>query len=137
MVKSRILVVDDNASLTSLVDHYLSKSGLYDVRVENRSSQALAAAQEFRPDLVLLDVDMPGKDGGAVAAQLAADRVLRHCPFIFFTSLISGSEAGQGEVMRGGWLYLAKPVEARVLLETVERVLRRGSPAVEARSRGQ
>lgn len=123
MPKPRILIVDDDANLSNLVSLFLKKSGLYEVRIENRSSQALSVAQEFRPDLILLDVDMPGKDGGAVAAEIRSDRALRNRPIVFFTSLIPHAEAGHGEVMKGGSLYLAKPVNPKVLLETVDRVL--------------
>ena len=80
-------------------------------------------AREFKPDLVLLDVDMPGKDGGEVCREMQADSTLRGMPIIFFTSLVSREEAGEGEIMRGGMRFLAKPVVSKVLIETVDRVL--------------
>ena len=129
MLKPRILIVDDDVNLSGLVALVLRKSGLYEVCVENRSSQALTVAQEFRPDLVLLDVDMPGKDGGVVAAELRSDRALRNRPIIFFTSLVSHAEAGEGGVMKDGSMYLAKPVNSNVLIRVIERVLNGGVPA--------
>jgi DNA-binding response OmpR family regulator len=101
----------------------LEKTRLYQVRVENRSRQALACAREFRPHLVLLDVDMPGIDGGAVAAQLRADSSLSDLHIIFFTSLISPNEAGQTLVERGGDLYLPKPLDTATLIRSIETVL--------------
>lgn len=124
MNRSKILVVDDDPRLSHLVKAILEKTGLYEVREENRSSAAFATARALEPDMILLDVDMPGKDGGDVARELQADPILSRKPILFFTSLISQAEAGKGEVERGGMLFLAKPVEAGVLIETVGRILR-------------
>jgi DNA-binding response OmpR family regulator len=124
MNKHKILVVDDDPKLSHLVKTILEKTTLYEVQEENRSSAALATAKAFGPDMILLDVDMPGKDGGEVARELQSDVVLRRKPLLFFTSLISHREAGKREVERGGMLFLAKPVDPAVLTETVARLLR-------------
>lgn len=123
MGKTRILVVDDDIGLSRLVGLALEKTRLYEVRVENRSRQALACAREFRPHLVLLDVDMPGMDGGAVAAQLRADTSLDDLHIIFFTSLLSQKEAGQALIKRGGDLFLPKPIDTAALVRSIESVL--------------
>lgn len=123
MTKSRILVVDDEPNLTGLVRLFLEKTQRFEVRVENRSSLALAAARSFCPDMILLDVDMPGKDGGEVAREIEVDPTLRGVPILFFTSLISREEAGAHETLRGGQRFLAKPVDPKVLVAAVDRVL--------------
>lgn len=125
--KSKILIVDDDVNLSRLVEAVLAKTRLYDVQVENRSRQTLAVVQAFKPDLILLDVDMPGMDGGDVARQIRADDFVRETPIIFFTSLMSQSEGGQGLVDRGGDHFLAKPIDAAVLIRCIESVL---SPVV-------
>ncbi len=119
----RILIVDDDIGLSRLVGLALEKTRLYEVRVENRSRQALACAREFRPHLVLLDVDMPGMDGGAVAAQLRADTSLGDLHIIFFTSLLSQNEGGQALSKRGGDLFLPKPIDTAALVSSIEIVL--------------
>jgi DNA-binding response OmpR family regulator len=129
MIKARILIVDDEPGISGLCRLYLEKTQRFEVLVENRSAHALAAAREFRPDLVLLDVDMPGKDGGEVSLELQADPALCRVPIVFFTSLISAAELGERETLRGGKLYLAKPVNPKALVETVERVLAGQVPA--------
>ena len=125
---SKILVVDDDPKLSSLIALILRRAGGYEVREENRSFAALATAREYGPDLVLLDVDMPGKDGGAVAHELAADSALSSVPVIFITSLIAPGEAG----MRNGAVYLAKPVEPKRLIETVQRLCPKFRPEMQA-----
>jgi CheY-like chemotaxis protein len=123
MTKSRILVVDDEPNLSGLVRLFLEKTQRFEVRVENRSARALSAACEFRPDMILLDVDMPGKDGGEVSREIEAEPALRGVPILFLTSLISRAEGGEREIVRAGKRFLAKPVDPKVLIETVDRVL--------------
>ncbi len=125
MDKPRILVVDDDIALSRLVAIALEKTRLYEVKVENRSRLALASLREFQPHLVLLDVDMPGMDGGAVAAQIRADTSLQDLHIIFFTSLLSPKEVGQSLVRRGGDLFLPKPIDAPALIRSIEAVLAR------------
>lgn len=136
MEKSRILIVDDDIHLARLVALMLNKSGAYTSLVENRSHQALATARKFRPDLVLLDVDMPGMDGGDVARVFRDDPLLRDVPVIFFTSLISPSELGRGMAVRAGERFLPKLVDPAVLIRSVEEVLGHGVTSVAA-SAGQ
>ena len=123
MTKPRILVVDDEPNISGLVRLFLEKTKRFEVRVENRSALALSAAREFRPDMILLDVDMPGKDGGEVAGEIQAERALRNVPILFFTSLVSPAEAGERETVRAGMRFLAKPVNPKILIEAVDRVL--------------
>jgi len=118
MQKPKILIVDDDAGISALMGVILSREG-FEVRQENRSFAALATAREFRPDLALLDVDMPGKDGGVVAAELEADPTLKKTPVIFVTSLVSRSEAGK----RGSRRFIAKPVIPSELVAAVQEAL--------------
>jgi CheY-like chemotaxis protein len=119
----RILVIDDEPNLSDLVRLFLEKTKRFEVRVENRSAHAVAAAREFRPDMILLDIDMPGKDGGEVASELNADLALRDTPILFLSSLVSRAEAGERETIRGGERFLAKPVDPKVLIDAIDRIL--------------
>ena len=121
--KTKILVVDDDPKLSKLVKLVLEKTSQYDVLEENRSSQALGVARKFEPSLILLDVDMPGKDGGELAREMAVDSVLKKVPVMFFTSLVSHQEAGSNAIERAGKWYLAKPVMPEVLVRSVEYLL--------------
>ena len=117
----RILLVDDDVDLAGVVRLILHETGQYEVRVVNHPELALRAAQLFRPDLLLLDVMMPGKDGGEVAAEIRADPELRNTPIVFLTAAVTGEEAVRGPI--GGEVYLEKPVSRARLLECVARQL--------------
>ena len=123
MIQHRILVVDDEPNLSGLVRLLLERTKRFEVRVENRSTLALAAAREFRPNMILLDVDMPGKDGGEVAREIQADPQLFGVPVLFLTSLISPAEAADARIVRGGMRFLSKPVNPKSLIDAVDGML--------------
>ena len=120
MCMKRILVVDDEPSVTRNLKLNLESSGGYDVFAEHDATNALTAARIFRPDLILLDVIMPGTDGGDVAARLRADPLLRDTPVIFLTALVSNEETDGHEIVSGGETFLAKPLDISELKKTLE-----------------
>ena len=119
MCKRRVLIVDDDVNLSRLSGMILENSGQYEVMIVNESARALPAALQFRPAVMLLDVDMPGKSGGDIAREAALDSRLREIPILFLTGLVSREEAGEGPLESGGMKFLAKPVEPALLLATV------------------
>ena len=125
MSKRRVLIVDDDKNLSRLSGMILENSGQYEVMIVNDSGRALPAAVQFQPALMLLDVDMPGKDGGDLAREAANDSRLRDIPILFLTGLVSHKEAGDGPLECGGMKFLAKPVEPALLLAAVGGLLPR------------
>lgn len=119
MDKKRILIIDDEAGFTRMVRINLEKTGQFEVREENHAGHALAAAREFKPDLILLDVIMPTMDGGDVAAIINKDRQVGRVPIIFLTATVSQREAGSEGLNSGGSLFLAKPVSVEYLIERI------------------
>jgi CheY-like chemotaxis protein len=122
-MKKRILVVDDEAALTRMVKLNLEQTGNYEVRTENQGSKAVAAAREFKPDLIMLDVMMPDMTGDEVAAELREDPQLEHIKQIFMTAIVTKEETGEtgGEI--GGNVFLAKPVKTEDLIAAIEKRL--------------
>lgn len=123
MNKRRILVVDDEVGFTRLLRLNLTCTGRYTVRVENNALEAWRAVHEFHPDLILLDVMMPGLDGGDIAAQLQTEPATKHIPIIFVTGAIRRDEVRAHRGLIGGLTYLAKPIELTELVDCIERVL--------------
>src|SRR6187431_1916290 len=85
MNPSRILVADDTPASLSLLSHLLEKEG-YEILAVSNGTDALKIAAKARPDLVMLDVMMPGHDGYYVCRQLKAEAETRDVPVIFITS---------------------------------------------------
>ena len=85
----RILVVDDRASDTRLVKLYLERDGDYVVREVNDAKAALSAAEEFEPNLILLDLMMPGMGGTELAGRFEANPKLKAVPIVFLTAAVT------------------------------------------------
>ena len=124
--KKRILVVDDEPSITRLLKLNLEQTGDYLVRTENSSKAAPAAAEEFRPDLILLDVMMPDMDGGDLAGAFQANPTTKDVPIVFLTATITREEVRARHGLVGGQPFLAKPVNLHEVLGCLERHL--GAP---------
>lgn len=123
----KILVVDDEQDILDLISYNLSKEG-YSVRTAADGAKGLEAARASRPDLVVLDVMMPGMDGFEVCKALRQDPQFAATAIMFLTAKsgeidqILGLELGADD-------YLQKPISPRVMLARVKSILRRGGDA--------
>ncbi len=125
MAKKRILLVDDEKSLTTLLKLNLEDTGNYDVRVENWPEDALAAARDFKPDLVLLDIIMPRLPGGNVAAQIDSDPLLKGTPIVFMTAAVRRSQVEDNDGIICEHPCLAKPATVDEVIAMIEKHARR------------
>jgi len=125
--KRRILIVDNDRESTRLVKILLEKTGRYLVLEENDATRAHQTAQNFRPDLILLDIVMPETDGGEVAAQIQADPELQRTPVIFLTALVTKAETKTGLRIQGH-PFLAKPINIPDLINGIEENLPAHAP---------
>jgi len=125
MAKKRILLVDDDKSFTNLLKLNLEETGNYEVRVENWPEDALGAAQQFKPDLVLLDIIMPRIPGGNVAAQIKEDPALKDTPIVFLTAAVRKQQVDDNEGIICDFPCLAKPATVEMVIETIEKHARK------------
>ena len=123
MAKKKVLVVDDEVKFTNLMKSFLENTKLYEVREANNGTQGLAAAREFKPDLMFLDVMMPDIDGGAVATELGADPATKGIKIVFLTAAVTKDEVAADGGTIGGRPFLAKPVSLHEILKTLEKYL--------------
>ncbi len=118
----RILVVDNEPAATRMVRLALERYSVFEVCEVNDPRGALTAARLFKPDLVLLDIEMPGMDGSDVARQFRAEEGLQQTPIIFMTSLVTEEEAAY-RIFAGGSRVLAKPITMAKLVRCVGDLL--------------
>lgn len=128
----KILVVDDNPENVELVRDILEVGG-YLVLVARTGEEALTIAPEDQPDLVLLDVNMPGLNGFEVCAQLKQGDLTRNIPVIMLTALADVESRVQG-LSVGADDYLTKPFSPRELMARIDRSLRSKSVTDDLRS---
>ncbi|HXJ73504.1 MAG TPA: response regulator [Candidatus Dormibacteraeota bacterium] len=125
MAKKRILLVDDEKSLTTLLKLNLEETGQYEVRVENWAEDAVGAAREFKPDLILLDIVMPRLPGGNVAALIDADPELQGTPIVFLTAAVRKHQVEENEGIICDHPCLAKPAPLEDVIAMIEMHARR------------
>ena len=119
----RILLVDDDVRLLNTTRKVLEATGEYEVMAEDSGRRAVAAAPAFKPDLVILDVMMPGMDGGDVASAIHAHPATRGVPILFLTSLVTRKEQGAHAGRSGSDRYLAKASDPQELCRCVAELL--------------
>jgi CheY-like chemotaxis protein len=119
----RVLVVDDEAPVRMICSFNLAAAGL-EVDEAIDGDDALAAIRQRRPDLVLLDVMMPNRDGWAVAAELHADPRTRDIPIVFLTARVDDVDRQRAQQL-GAVGYITKPFDPIVLAARLETVLER------------
>ena len=121
--RQSILVVDDDPNIAQLVRLYLEKEG-FDVSIQTRGDEAVAAFQKNPPSLMLLDIMLPGMDGWQVCRAI---RKISNIPIIMLTAKddtfdkVLGLELGADD-------YVTKPFEGKELVARVKAVLRRSAP---------
>lgn len=118
----RILIADDNAANLDILQTRLASQG-YEIVTAVDGEQALESAREYRPDLILLDVMMPKRDGFEVCRLLKADPALPFMPIILVTARSDSRDIVAG-LDSGGDEYLTKPVDHAALLARVKSILR-------------
>ena len=127
MEARKILAVDDEEDILELLDYNLSKEGFRVLRVTS-GERALELARTERPDLIVLDLMLPGLDGVEVCRSLKTDRETADIPIVMLTAkgeeadIVLGLEIGAED-------YVTKPFSPRVLAARVRAVLRRRSKA--------
>jgi len=130
-MSARLVVADDDAALRALLGAALAA---YTVLEAARGDEALALVRRERPDLVVLDVQMPGLDGLAVARALAADPATAAIPVVLCSGAGPAIAAAAGQ-LAAVVAFLPKPFDLGELLGTVTRTLRRPPRASPGRGR--
>jgi CheY-like chemotaxis protein len=129
----RILVVDDEIPAARLLKAALEQTGRYDVRVVNEPEDALEAAREFRPHLVLMDIIMPRVPGGDVAQSIRSDHELKDTPIVFLTAAIQRWVVREHAGVIAGDPFIAKPADLKEIIRVIETY---SSPAIPAPTPG-
>ena len=122
--KQKILIVDDDEHIAELISLYLTKE-CFDTRIEHDGQSAITAFKEYMPDVVLLDIMLPGKDGYQVCREI---RMESNVPIIMLSAKtevfdkVLGLELGADD-------YMIKPFDSKELVARVKAVLRRYTAA--------
>jgi two-component system, cell cycle response regulator DivK len=121
-----ILVVEDNEANQLLFSAVLEREG-YEVRIAGSAPEARGQMQDRRPDLILMDIQLPGQDGLSFTQQLKADPATAAIPVVALTAhAMTGDRAHALQAGCAG--YIAKPIDTRTFGASVRRYLGSGVP---------
>lgn len=116
----RILIIDDEAELGQVTQNGLEATGLYQVRIATNGPQGLKISREYHPDLILLDILMPGMDGLAVLKKLKERRDTMTIPVLMLTAKWDEeTKRRAAELYDDG--YIEKPVLVGDLVARIEK----------------
>lgn len=121
-----ILYIEDEADIRTVAQLALEAVGGFTLKVCGSGEEAVQAGPGFKPDLILLDVMMPGMDGPTTLAALRGDPALKDTPVIFMTAKVQPSEIQQYRDL-GALDVIAKPFDPMALAEQVRSIWNRKS----------
>ncbi len=127
---AKIRIVEDDATIRALLEMALLGAGYSDVASSERGDDGLFMVERDKPDVVLLDVMLPGLDGFSIARKIRATPDLAATRIVMLTArtatedIVRGLESGADD-------YVTKPFDRKVLLARIKAVLRRGLPVTE------
>ena len=116
----RILLCDDEPDVQRVLARRLQAEG-YEVVTASDGEEALKKAATEKPDVILLDIMLPKKNGNMVAAELQEKPETRHIPIIFITCLVNTNEARVMQYRSGGNTIMGKPIDSNDLMRLIEQ----------------
>lgn len=117
----RVLVVDDSPTETFKISSMLDKHG-YDVLTADSGEQGVSIAKKELPDVVLMDIVMPGLNGFQATRQLSKGETTSKIPVVIVTTKDQKTDRVWGE-RQGAKAYLTKPVDEKLLLKTIKEMI--------------
>ena len=127
----KVLIIEDDPKIVEAVEKTLSLGAGFSLKHISNPDQAVAAAVHYKPDLVILDIRLPGGDGRVVLKAIKENAATRAIPVIFLTGMSREGDKVLG-LNLGADDYMVKPFGAMELLARVQSVLRRGRPCAQA-----
>ncbi|HEY97640.1 MAG TPA: response regulator transcription factor [Dehalococcoidia bacterium] len=123
-IAKRILIIEDDPSFSRAINHIVEKEG-YEVSTASNGMTGLRMAKDNPPDLLILDVMLPGLDGFEICSQLRADESTEKLPIVMLSA--KGQEADKTTGLSvGANEYLTKPIDRALLLEKIASLLAAG-----------
>jgi two-component system alkaline phosphatase synthesis response regulator PhoP len=124
MYKKRILIIDDEENFCKLVKKNIEQTGEFEVHIATNGDDGIRLVREIKPDLLLLDIVMPGMDGADVVQLIRDDESIKDTPIVFLTAIVREEEASSQASFTRGYALLAKTVTVGELIACIKKNIR-------------
>jgi DNA-binding response OmpR family regulator len=121
--KRMVLLIDDEEHFCYFVKANLERTGQFVVLIATDGLHGIRLAQINRPDIILLDINMPGLDGQATAERILETENIHNIPLIFISALVTKNEVSARGGMIAGRTFMAKPVTCHELIAAIDSLL--------------
>jgi two-component system alkaline phosphatase synthesis response regulator PhoP len=125
MYKKRVLIIDDEENFCKLVKKNIEQTGEFEVHIATNGEDGIRLAREIKPDLILLDVIMPGMDGADVISIIRNDESIKDTPIVFLTAIVREEEVSSQASFTRGYSLLSKTVTVGELIACIKENVRR------------
>lgn len=125
MYKNKILIIDDEENFCKLVKKNIEQTGEFEVHIATNGDDGIKLALEIKPDLILLDIVMPGMDGSEVISLIRNDKNIKDTPIVFLTAIVREEEADSQASFTRGYSLLAKTTTVGELMACIKKNIRR------------
>jgi CheY-like chemotaxis protein len=122
--KKTVLIIDDEEDFCHFVKLNLEENGQYEAITATSGAEGIKKATQHQPDIILLDIIMPGMTGTQVAEELLNNKSTKSIPIIFVTAIAKRSEVGHKDEKIGGRLFMFKPVKFDDLITEINSQLK-------------
>ncbi len=121
MRMKKILLIDDEEGFRYFVKKNIEAKGNFEVEVYSDDIDIIQEVRRMQPNLILLDIKMPKRDGSDIALELKRHKDTQEIPLVFLTALVSEEETQKKGNFIGGEYFIAKPVRINELIDTINR----------------
>jgi two-component system alkaline phosphatase synthesis response regulator PhoP len=125
MYKKRVLIIDDEENFCRLVKKNIEQTGEFEVHIATNGDDGIRLAREIKPDLILLDVVMPGMDGADVISLIRNDESIKDTPIVFLTAIVREEEVSSQASFTKGYSLLSKTVTVGELMACIKKNVKR------------
>jgi DNA-binding response OmpR family regulator len=123
MGKTKLLLIDDDLALGGMLKLKIEKTGDYDVTYSPDGDRIVELAREVKPDLVILDIDMPGTDGGDARTLLRKNPDTEGIPVLFLSSLVTNEDVAASDGVIGHQHMASKQATIGELIDRIQALL--------------
>ncbi|MGD9015289.1 MAG: response regulator [Candidatus Omnitrophota bacterium] len=120
MYKKKVLIIDDEENFCKLVKKNIEQTGEFEVHIATNGDDGIKLARGLKPNLILLDIVMPGMDGADVVSLIKNDESIKDTPIVFLTAIAREGEAAS----RREYSLLSKTVTVGELIACIKKNLR-------------